>query len=335
MARKKSNGGKLSEIFQKYGTTSDKVMMIVGTLAAIGMGIALPLQSIFMGNIITSFSTYGYTSSHESYFTQVLHFPAAKYEAIKQKALDDLNADVIYVVTALSIVGAVVFVLGYLQEAFWMYTGEVQTRKLRLLYLKSLLYQPVSFHDVRKPGELVTHLVSSISMIQEGISERFPVPIQSVSTFISGFVIGLVKGWDMALVMLSTTPLLAISMAIFGRIMATAADLTQKRYAEAGGLAQEVLANIRIVCAYNSQNYFYSKFVKQIDAAYRLGVSKSLKTALTIGNLMLILFGTYALGFWYGSEKVAEGKLPDGSTKSGSMTGGDVLNVFFAVLIGS
>jgi len=40
---------------------------------------------------------------------------------------------------------------------------------------------------------------------------------------------------------------------------------------------------------------------------------------------MFIIFGVYALGFWYGSKLVAEGE----------MQGGDLIIVFFSVMIGA
>eukprot|EP00835_Amoeboradix_gromovi_P003371 NODE_220_length_13988_cov_0.426885.p1 type:complete len:1259 gc:universal NODE_220_length_13988_cov_0.426885:8261-12037(+) len=319
MARTKKKMTSLTEIFKKYGTTKEKVMMVIGLIAAIGLGAALPLQSIFMGNSITAFVEYGFVTTHKD-----LPFKP-NYDTVRQQKEDNLHAQINIVVIGLCIVGSSVLLFAYLQEAFWMFTGEEQTRRLRLIYLKSLLSQPISFHDTRKPGELITHLISSISLIQEGVSERYPVPLQSVATFVAGFVIGFVHSWTMTLVMLSTTPLLALSMAMYGKIMSQGAAKSQLRYADAGGLAQNVLENMRIVTAYNSQSYFFSKFMDQINTAYKLGFTKSFLTATIIGALMFILFGTYALGFWFGSTQVADGK----------MAAGDVLTTFFAVLIGA
>ena len=316
----KKSKAKLTEIFRKYATPKEIIMMIVGLIAAVGLGASLPLQSIFMGNLIDAFNQFGYVASNPGLFPN-----DAAYQHVKAQKQSDMKDEVWGVVIGLIIVGSVVFVCAYFQEAFWMYTGESQTRRLRLLYLKSLLSETVTFHDIHKPGELTTHLVSSLSLIQEGMSERYPVPWQSLATFITGFIIGLVKGWKMALVMLSTTPVLALSMGLFGKIMSQAAEKAQKSYADAGGQAQEVLSNIRIVYAYNTQSYFHKKFMVLINQAYRLGFQRSVKSSITIGFLMFTLFATYALGFWFGIQQVI----------AGAMTGGEVLNVFFAVFIGA
>jgi hypothetical protein len=41
--------------------------------------------------------------------------------------------------------------------------------------------------------------------------------------------------------------------------------------------------------------------------------------------MLSIIFAAYALGFWYGGRLVADGEAK----------GGDVLNVFFAIIIGA
>jgi len=54
-------------------------------------------------------------------------------------------------------------------------------------------------------------------------------------------------------------------------------------------------------------------------------MKKALVTGVGFGVTMFLLFGTYALAFWYGSTLVVDGEY----------TGGDVIAVFFAVIMGA
>uniref|UniRef100_A0A1I8FQI8 ABC transmembrane type-1 domain-containing protein n=1 Tax=Macrostomum lignano TaxID=282301 RepID=A0A1I8FQI8_9PLAT len=51
-----------------------------------------------------------------------------------------------------------------------------------------------------------------LERIREGLGDKTSVVIQAFSGFIAGFVIGFIKSWKMTLVMMSLTPLLAISV---------------------------------------------------------------------------------------------------------------------------
>jgi len=46
--------------------------------------------------------------------------------------------------------------------------------------------------------------------VREGLGDKFGLSIQFMAQFIAGFVIGFYKGWKMALVMMSMTPVLAV-----------------------------------------------------------------------------------------------------------------------------
>jgi ABC-type multidrug transport system fused ATPase/permease subunit len=52
-------------------------------------------------------------------------------------------------------------------------TGESQTRRIRSLYLHSVLNQDMSWFDSATEGSLNTRLASDTQLIQDGISEKF------------------------------------------------------------------------------------------------------------------------------------------------------------------
>jgi ATP-binding cassette subfamily B (MDR/TAP) protein 1 len=52
-----------------------------------------------------------------------------------------------------------------------------------------------------------------------------------------------------------------------------------------------------------------------------------------MGSIMFVMFGTYALAFWYGSTLIAHGTI--NSVSGTPWTGGDVVTVFFSVIMGA
>lgn len=60
---------------------------------------------------------------------------------------------------------------------------------------------------------------SDLERIREGIGDKCSMLIQYGSTFIAGFIVGFVKGWQLTLVIMSMTPLLTLSSAFLGKVI--------------------------------------------------------------------------------------------------------------------
>lgn len=54
-----------------------------------------------------------------------------------------------------------------------MHTGERQTARIRVMYLKSMLMQDISYFDVdARTGDVVNSISSDTLLIQDAISEK-------------------------------------------------------------------------------------------------------------------------------------------------------------------
>ena len=61
-------------------------------------------------------------------------------------------------------------------------------------------------------------IFSDIEKIQDGIGSKLGSFFQYFATFIAGFVVGFIYGWQLTLVIISVSPLLAISGAIMAKV---------------------------------------------------------------------------------------------------------------------
>lgn len=71
--------------------------------------------------------------------------------------------------------------------------------------------------------------------------------IQLVTTFIGGFTIAFVRGWLLALVMVSAIPLLVLAGATIARYMSQMASRGQSAYASAANVVEQTIGSIRTV----------------------------------------------------------------------------------------
>jgi hypothetical protein len=106
-----------------------------------------------------------------------------------------------------------------------------------------------------------------------------------------------------------------------------------EQYASAGGLATETLSSIRTVTALNMQPSVITRYRKHLFEALRVGIVKGLKVGIGNGGVFCACFLTYALGFWYGGNLVAD-DLSDECTNN-CVTGGEIMAAFFSTIMGS
>ncbi|XP_019265759.1 PREDICTED: ABC transporter B family member 11-like [Nicotiana attenuata] len=164
-----------------------------------------------------------------------------------------------------------------------------------------------------------------IFIIQDAIGEKVGRFIRYMALFIGGFVIAFIRGWLLALVMVSTIVPLAIVVGVMFLFMSKKASDSQRAYSKAANVVEQTIASIRTVASFTGEKQAVEKYNKFLQKAYRSGVHEGLASGLGLGSVLFILFSNYALAFWYGGKMILEK----------GYTGGAVLNVTLAVLTAS
>ncbi|CAF2579229.1 unnamed protein product [Rotaria sp. Silwood2] len=200
--------------------------------------------------------------------------------------------------------------------SFWSIACERQTRRLRETLLRSILSKEIAYFDTHKTGQLSTRLTEDVNKVHDGTGDKLGSALQFIASFIAGLILGFIKGWKLTLVILSVSPMIVVSAAIVTRITATMTSQELKSYAKAGAIAEEVLSSIRTVFSYNGAAY-ESKRSAKIS-----GIRKGGFNGILIGVVWLLMFCTYALGFWYGAKLVREENFSIGG----------ILIVFFSLI---
>lgn len=73
-------------------------------------------------------------------------------------------------------------------------------------------------------------------------------------------------------------------------------------YGAASAVAEEVLSGIRTVVSFNAQEFELSRYGKHLQQGYENGVERASWTAGFASFYNLVLFGSMATIFWYGSK---------------------------------
>uniref|UniRef100_A0A7M4EZZ8 ABC-type xenobiotic transporter n=1 Tax=Crocodylus porosus TaxID=8502 RepID=A0A7M4EZZ8_CROPO len=292
----------------RYSDWLDKLLMGLGTVMAILHGISLPLMMIVFGDMTDSFINPG------------TELDPGNYSSYKN--LEEDMAKHAYYYSGL---GAGVLLAAYMQVAFWTVAAGRQIKKIRQQFFHAIMRQEIGWFDVNDVGELNTRLIDDVSKINEGIGDKIAMLFQAEAMFLTGFIVGFLKGWKLTLVILAVSPVMALSAAIWAKILSAFTDKELTAYAKAGAVAEEVLGAIRTVIAFGGQKKEIERYHKNLEDAKRIGIKKSITASISMGIAFLLIYASYALAFWYGTTLIL----------SEDYTIGNVLTVFFAILLGA
>ncbi|GJP32661.1 hypothetical protein CLOM_g17268 [Closterium sp. NIES-68] len=299
--KKEGAGGTVAywQLF-RYADKWDVLLMVVGSVGAIGQGIALPMMALLFGDMMNAFGQN-----------------AGGMDAmLDQVAKASLN----FVYLAIA-AGAT----AYLETACWMSTGERQAARLRSLYLAAVLRQDVGFFDTSlSTGEVVGHMSGDIVLVQDAMGEKVGTCMRFLAQFLGGFVVAFISGWQLALVMLATLPLLAVAGGVITVVVQQSTSKGQQAYTAAGTIVEECVGAIRTVAAFTAERKSVQAYAAHLHAAFKEGVKQGLAAGFGFGLTICVMFCSYALALWYGSKLIADS----------DYSGGKVFSVLFGVIIG-
>ncbi|KAK3017231.1 hypothetical protein RJ639_007149, partial [Escallonia herrerae] len=163
-----------------FADSTDYVLMLFGTLTAVGSGMSTPLMAVIFGELV---DTFGKTSD-----TKIL-----AHEVFK------VSRKFVYLAMESGLAA-------FSHVVCWTVTGERQVARIRSLYLNFVLRQDIGYFDKgTNTGEIIQRISCDTAV------GKF---MQLAATFLGGFVIAFTKGWLLALVLISSIPPLAISAAV-------------------------------------------------------------------------------------------------------------------------
>ncbi|KAE9555334.1 hypothetical protein FO519_001416 [Halicephalobus sp. NKZ332] len=305
-----------------YASGKDFFLIFLGILVSIVTGVGFPLMSIVIGNISDSFikmtikqtpgSVYTYSNNttvpYDQYYTN-----------------DDFKKAVLKNVIVYAIIGTATLISAFTQVSCFLVSGENLIHKMRKAFLRAIMRQDISWFDKHNSGTLTTKLFDNLERVQEGTGDKVGLLVQFLSQFFSGFIIAFTYDWKLTLIMLSVSPFLIIAGGFLARVMASSVEKEAKMYAKAGSVAEQALTSIRTVVAFNGQTYECDRYNVALKEGKNTGIVKSTYIGLGLSVTFVIMFSSYCLAFWVGTNFIA----------NGTMEAKTVLTVFFSIMMSS
>ncbi|CAK5279585.1 unnamed protein product [Mycena citricolor] len=318
----------------RFSTSYEITLDVIGLIAAAAAGAAQPLMTILFGNLVNQFVNFQIViSAIDAGSTEA----AAQLPAVAAAFRHEAGRLAIYLVC----IGCGMFLCTYIYMYTFVYTAEVNAKRIRERYLKAVLRQDVQFFDKVGAGEVATRIQTDTrrlpvlaasaqtevpaDLVQQGISEKVALVVNFLSAFVTGFVVAYVRQWKLALAMSSILPCIAITGGVMNRAISRYMQLSLKHVADSGSMAEEVISTVRTAQAFGSQGVLSSLYNKTIEQALHADLKAAVWHGGGLSVFFFVIYSAYALAFDFGTTLI----------DAGQANAGQVINVFMAILIGS
>jgi len=289
----------LRDLF-RFADGLDCVLMLVGTLGALVHGCSLPVFLRFFADLVDSFGSHA-------------DDPDTMVRLVVKYAFYFL------------VVGAAIWASSWAEISCWMWTGERQSTRMRIRYLDAALRQDVSFFDTGvRTSDVIYAINADAVVVQDAISEKLGNLIHYMATFVAGFVVGFTAAWQLALVTLAVVPLIAVIGGLSAAALAKLSSRSQDALSNASSIAEQALAQIRIVQAFVGEDRAMRAYSAALAVAQRIGYRSGFAKGIGLGGTYFTVFCCYGLLLWYGGHLV----------RAHRTNGGLAIATMFSVMIG-
>lgn len=264
----------------------------VSILAAIGAGTALPFMDIVFGKFVTTFNNFAMGA-----------ISPAEY-------MDEVEKFTLYFIYLF----VAKFVLVYVHSLGASIPAIRTTKALRLDFLQRLLRQDMTFFDSKEGGSPSVKVTTNGNNVNNGISDKLTLLIQSISTMVSAFIIALVVQWKLTLICCCILPTIIVIMGISATVDIMQEKKIMEIYSKAGLLAEEVFSSIATVHAFWLQPLMFKKYDALLAEGEHYGKKKSPNYGVMFSSSFFCIYSGYGLAFWQGIRMYASGEIPQPGT---------------------
>uniref|UniRef100_A0A7N0VKW2 ABC transporter B family member 8 n=1 Tax=Kalanchoe fedtschenkoi TaxID=63787 RepID=A0A7N0VKW2_KALFE len=276
-------------LIMKYADWLDIVLMLLGSVGAIGDGMSTNVLLLFVSRLMNSL---GYGQERQS-----RDGSSSFMDEVEKCSLD-------FVYIGLGIM-AVAFLEGYC----WSKSSERIVLKIRYKYLEALLRQEVGFFDSQEAtttSEIIHSISKDTSLLQELLSEKVPLFVMHSSSFLSGIAFSAYFSWRLALAAFPTILFLIVPGIMYGKYLMHLSTKSHKEHSKANTVVEQALSSIKTIYSFTAEQTILHKYSALLETTTELGIRQGIAKGLTIGSMGLS-FAIWAYLAWYGGRLVMYG----------------------------
>ncbi|XP_072756399.1 multidrug resistance protein homolog 49 isoform X2 [Anoplolepis gracilipes] len=298
----------------RFATWDELILVFLGLILAFFVGLCLPIATVQYGEFSTLLVDRN-TENHVTTPTVIMPwFGGGKIlpaNASNKERMDALHDDSIAYGISCATLSLIQFFIAILMVDFLNIAASRQISRVRKMFLKAVLRQDMTWYDTNTSTNFASRITEDLDKMKEGIGEKLGIFAYLMTSFVTSIVISFLYGWKLTLVVLSCAPIIVIATAIVAKVQSSLSALELAAYGQAGSVAEEVLASIRTVVAFNGEKKEVERYSEKLIPAEKTGIKRSMWSGIGGGVMWLIIYLSYALAFWYGVQLILDDRLKE------------------------
>ncbi len=165
-------------------------------------------------------------------------------------------------------------------------------------------------------GTLISRITNDVNMVQLSVTESVTEFIRQSLTLMGLITVVFWRDWRLAIIAMFVFPLVIYPISKFGQRLKRYSTKSMKVMGNVMSILDEAISGIRIVKAYNMEEYETARFSEENRIYYKNWMKRVSVRALS--GPLLELIGGISMAFllWYGGMKVISGSLTPGDFMS-------------------
>lgn len=201
----------------------------------------------------------------------------------------------------------------YVQSYLLTYIGERIVTDIRHQAYDHLQFLSLRFYTNRRVGEILSRLASDVTLIRSALTSNLASILSQLLLFIGSLILMLVLNWRLTMIILGITPLITFLALLFGGKLRRMSTEVQDRLANSNALAQEALNAVRIVKAFNREQYESERYGYEIERTFDATVYLARIRSAYSPLISLLAFLALTGIVWFGGQEVLANRLTGGA----------------------
>lgn len=190
--------------------------------------------------------------------------------------VDSLNSGKVPELSRFLLVGVGIVLLFFLkgvsffgQNYLMNSLGQRLVSVLRERLFKKVVSLPFSFFNTRQTGDLISRFTVDLTVVEQAIIVAITGPLRDLPQIL--FLLGLMyySSWQLFLVTMLLLPPAAMLISKFGKQNKKVTTRRQNKFGELTSLLSETITGIRVVKAFNMEQYEINRFTKENNRLYK------------------------------------------------------------------
>jgi ATP-binding cassette subfamily B protein len=202
--------------------------------------------------------------------------------------------------------------VSYFRVMLFAIVSEKGIADLRKALYERIIALPITFFENNRVGDLLSRVTSDVQQLQDAFSITLAEFLRQIVILLVGSLIIAFTTPKLALLMLTTVPLVIIVAIYFGRFIRKLSKERQDELAATNVVVEETLQSVSAVKAFTNEWFEYNRYSKAIQKLVNLSLHFARVRGGFIVFIIGIMFGTIFFVLWSGAKMVQSGDMAAG-----------------------